>query len=69
MAAKPNTEHKQPKVVALQTYVLSMALGIVLSVMAGTVAGWFVHVNMQGDARAAVYSDMQLVKNVTAQSK
>ena len=59
--AKPNTDHNQPKTFELHTFVLSMLLNTVLTLGIGVILGYFLAINIHGDARAAVHQDIQLV--------
>lgn len=61
--AKTNNpqEHREPKTVALQTHILSIALTFVFTLIVGTITGYFVAISIHENARATVVSDIQLV--------
>lgn len=61
MAKTPNTEHKEAKTITRGTFVLAMALNTVLTLIVGVIIGYFVAINVQGTARAAVHQDIELV--------
>lgn len=61
MATKPTTDHKEHKTFQLGTFVLAMLLNTVLTLIAGVITGYFIHINMESQARQSVHADMQLV--------
>lgn len=52
-----------PKTVLLSTFWLSLVVTFLGTLVVVTVANWFLYTNIHGDARAAVYQDIQLVKD------
>jgi hypothetical protein len=61
METKPNTDHKQFKGIDFHKFWLYIALTFVLTGPIGVICGYFLAINIHGEARAAVYSDIQLV--------
>lgn len=57
---------KEPRTVALATLVQSVIIAVLVSGLAGVVAGYFGGVSLHGDARAQVIKDMQVVTQATA---
>lgn len=60
--AKANPQnHREPKTVARQTFILSLALTFVFTMIAGTITGYFLAISINENARASVVSDIELV--------
>ncbi len=49
---------KQPKTVALSTYLQSVVIAVLVSGALAFIASYFVTINIYGDARASVSSDI-----------
>lgn len=69
MATKPTTEHSEPKTVLRGTFLLSMALNTVLTLIAGVIIGYFLVIGIQSHTRQSVHADMQLVSKEQARQQ
>lgn len=65
-AVKPQ-KIKAPKTVGRTTFYLSLALTFFVTLVAATIATWFLYTNIHGDARAAVVQDMKIVSKTVEQ--
>lgn len=62
-------EIKQPRKVNVSTYLQSMALTALIVGAIGLVAGYFIAINVHGQARAAVVADMQVVEQTAKKAQ
>ncbi len=69
MSKTINTDHKEPKTFQTGTFVLAMLLNTVMTLIVGVIFGYFLHINMESQARQSVHADMQLVSKEQARQQ
>jgi len=62
-------ETKQPRKIMLREVVPYFVLSVLMSLAAGVILGYFLHVNIVGDARASVHQDIIQAAKVSKDSK
>lgn len=56
------------KTINRTTYLQSLAIAVLTTLVVTTIANWFLFANIHADARANVVSDIQIVKDSTSKN-
>lgn len=64
---KTTTTTRQPKTVALSTYIQSMVIAVLVTAVISFIASYFVTINIHSDARQSVIADLQALPKEQAQ--
>ena len=59
-----NTTPRQPRSVALATYVQSIIIAVLVTGVAAFIAGYFANANISSDARQAVHAEIQASRDL-----